>query len=573
MLGRALLTCFSFALILGAGCKKKAQPPPADPAPVPAAAPVEKNVLIGLEALQYIPKDAAFVAAADSFDAMAQRFGRDAVVAKFKEGYTKGTAKGVRKLGFDVFDPAGWRKGGLDPSKPFGAAIIDEVDETMVMFAAVADRVVAEKMVAAMNMPRYLDALIRGNTLLLIMSDKETKRLALAGVAKEGSMAANKDMLAAVKAMPYGAAAGGYWNINAMLKVMNLAPEAERFLRDLVGGTVVAGAGIEGRSIVSRARFAFNEAALLRKLGRNLSDVPVLVRAAEKKPSVMMQANFDMAALLDLIKRLAFLGGEDDPIETLKQQLGGLDIDLEKQVLTALSGEVGLIIDTDLAISLTPPKNSKEFASKVGGHVVIGLKDVAKMKAVMGIVALATKSEIFKVVDDVFVIEIPEWRTVYVGIAGDYLVGSSDKAMLARVAAGKGDSYAPKLKHDQLRALLSHKELAGAGTIDQSLTAWAFWMAAAFQTGLRDPGKAGKRDAAAEKTIMATGTAAGSISVTPTGWDVVYGQFFDASSLPELVMLFVEFAKADSELERGWETMGGPVYEIKEEKPAAVDPP
>ncbi|MBM4371474.1 MAG: hypothetical protein FJ098_07455, partial [Deltaproteobacteria bacterium] len=243
--------------------------------------------------------------------------------------------------------------------------------------------------------------------------------------------------------------------------------QAERELaRSLWGslGTMALGAEIRGRSVTVHSVAAVEGGMILELFGPS-EGPPLITKVVSGKPWLLAGATVDVASYRSLFGQLlAIDGGSWDEVEAdAREHLG---VDLTAEVLALLDGRVGLYGGGTFKPRGDPPE---AFAALEGG-LYLGVKDPAKATALME--RIAARPEVAKLVtagDGAWRIEVPEWRTVHVKVAGGCIVAASDPAFIDRVAAGGGGDWPGSMGNEDLTALFADSRANAAWMMDLGL--------------------------------------------------------------------------------------------------------
>lgn len=455
-------------------------------------------------ALGYLPLTTVTAVVVASPQKVLDTIGFEAITAKLGEGYGLAAAQSKAATGIDLTSPAGWAEAGVDPSGPAGVAILAaEGKEVQVLFATIADKeklnaaltVLAEKakreivreQVGDAEILRAKDdghgaAILRDKTLLLIGQDRAVPPEAvMRGIATQDpatSFARAKDFTGAVKGVVAGKD-GLVW-VNAAFAAAASRDEvrgaAEKAMFDRVYSGLhglAIGFSLEDTAVVGTGSLPLDAGSPLRSIVRNGSATPIVFGAETKAPLVGVTVNLDLDAVLALVDEgLKAQGQSLESMEAAVNEMAQLDV--RKDVVGALTGEVGFVVDGDLAELM---KSEADARQNLGGALVIGLKDAAgTQKRVEEL--LKAMPEIAKAIPPAqspgtWTVPTPFGREVTVRFAGNYLVVASDPAFAARVEANdRSQSFVAGLGNEPLKTLLSREDLAGAFVMRPAIAAY-----------------------------------------------------------------------------------------------------
>lgn len=252
--------------------------------------------------------------------------------------------------------------------------------------------------------------------------------------------------------------------------------EAERELvKGIVGelSTLAIGLDLSPDAAEASVRLPLAADGKLRGLLRNASDLQPILRAGKEQPLLLLSGQIDPQAYLSLMEKMMAAEGDDlsEARAALKETFG---IDLDADIVGALSGEIGFALTGDVSKLLTAADPRKEL----GGALVLGLKSAAGLKGLAarlasqeGIRELATWDE----ATTSLTLDLPEGPKVQLVFEGNRLVASTDLETAKRLAGGEG--FVSSLANTKLKALLERKDLAALFAMPQSfIGAWMFAM-------------------------------------------------------------------------------------------------
>jgi hypothetical protein len=520
--------------------------------PAPPAYRGQTPVLLTARAVSMLPADTWFVLAAASPRGLA-------TALRWPESLrAHGTlrdelAAATRAIaGADVLDPDNLDEIGLDAASPFGLAIFaGERDAAGALFAGVSDRgrlqafleralapelgalaprAMGEATVLVPAKAGGVAFVLRGGLVFVLAvedaADRERLVAALATGARARSLAADPELVAAMKRLDFGAEAAGYLAMHRLAERLigeidrndarvqgffrqsleateaeiasaeaggadaatvgelreRLAQQKEwmaqagrssagtrKLLDELLPmGGIALGLGIDGAalrvSVSLRPRTGSLAARFLRHGDRPLA----ILRAIDDVPVFALGAHAEPGALPELVSLM--LEGSGDSLEGTRVALRTfLGVDLDKDILPLLDGEMAVAVTGDR--ERLPASGAAEDA--MGLTMVAGLRDAARARALLDRVsknpALAAAG-VERPAGRGLV--APAWgqRRLHIDVAGAYLVVSTDPGAAQRVAAGGAGAFAGASGG-------AHRRAQGAGLTGEGralLGAWAW---------------------------------------------------------------------------------------------------
>ncbi|HWN71995.1 MAG TPA: hypothetical protein VNM90_30355 [Haliangium sp.] len=386
-----------------------------------------------------------------------------------------------------------------------------------------------------------LALVLRGDFVFVLVVEDEQDRArlvdALATSAPEKSLAADPAMLAAMKRLDFGAEIAGYLAMHhvgdRMLRELDRGAErtrgylqefartteaeiasaesggasaeevaelrarlaeqeqwmeqAERSTaatRRLVGeivqplGGIGLGAGIDGPDL--RVRVALEPRAgslparLLRHGGRPLG----ILRALDQAPVFALGGHGEPGALVELVERSAEISGTGmDELGAAVRALAG--VDLEQEVIPLFDGEIAVAVTGDRE-RLFAGGSSRGDA--IGVSAVAGLRDPARAQALLDrLSALPALAAVGANRPAGRGLVVPGWdgKQIYIDVAGEHLIVSTDREAAARMTAGAG-SLADRLT-GEAQALLRAQPWDGLLFLDVGAMLGMTW------SGTADP--------------------------------------------------------------------------------------
>lgn len=461
---------------------------------------------------------------------------------------------------------------------------------------------------------------LRGTTGFVVVSDEgdeaglaEARRIA--GVAPADSIAKDPGFLAALGKLGFGKDAAAYVNVPALLalaekEMTGQGGRATQFQRDEIARLKAAGGDpetiasleaslkAEEEWAVRRQKEAAAEMALLRsvlgkpagialglevgaralhlkgyiptdaaaplgKLLRNGTATPLLAKTLGEKPLLAFGATLDPKALVDLVR--TFAGEEWE--EARKEIREEFQIDYEQDVLALLSGDAAFALTGVMPLEA---EQDLEFARGLGGAWVQGVNDAAKAAALLDrIAALPMAAPFFKKDAETggYEVVVPMWKSVWLAVAGNAMVLTTDKTLVGRVKDGTAGGGLAKVAVPGLAELAERPGAAAWGLMEMRVSLFPFLMLSArldfdpptpadtnpdvpfskeYQAKKSELDKVTAELAAAKKakeafeTEVATtladtlGFTAARFEVVPDGLVMFGGQYFGAESVPAL---------------------------------------
>lgn len=222
---------------------------------------------------------------------------------------------------------------------------------------------------------------------------------------------------------------------------------AEWFL-GRTGLTMWAGSAKPG-GIVVEGKLEIDPEAGPSKLARNRAGAPVLAKALARDPAIMITGALEpgeVVGFLDLALQAQGASWAQAIAET-KEKFG---VDLETEVRPLFTGAGGFAGTIDGVFT----GDSKADRKLPGIAVDLEVSDAAKAKALLDKLATNVEAERKKRKEKDFsirrdkrggwVIDIVEWRPLYVSVAGHHFVASSDPDLAGRIASGAEGSGGSK---------------------------------------------------------------------------------------------------------------------------------
>lgn len=497
------------AALVFTSCDRSPAPSETKPAAPAAASDTagfapSRATLSGAPVAKYLPADTVVLASTTGLSALLETLGRRRIVAGQHELYELAVQHVRAATGHNLTNPANFRAIGLDGEGETGFFVLDVPTRTGGAYVSVADagalraflaarasamalRIIAEKVGDAEIL--YPEGggergslVLRGPLAILVVSgspDGDAAAVArqVANQDEKTSLANVADFGAVLGRLAFGKSLSAYVEMGPLVKLAigeAKAPSAQGALAKDVWGSfsrVAMGIELSGSAMRSKLVLPLADAPYVTGVLRNGHGVPVLLRATSQAPLGLLNVNVDPKAFVTFVERvLAADGGEARPgaVGAALEEVTGLD--LEADLLPALSGEVGAAVVGDLAALYA---DERDAMGALGGHLVVGFKGAEKGAALVGKVAgrglMGAKLEPAGG-EHRWTVATP-WKTLHVAMAGRYLTVSTDAGFADRVAAGDGAaSFTRKLAHEPLVALLSKDGPALLYTLHHGLT-------------------------------------------------------------------------------------------------------
>lgn len=246
--------------------------------------------------------------------------------------------------------------------------------------------------------------------------------------------------------------------------------EAE-LVKSIVGelSTLAVGVDISDTAAEAQIKLALAEGGALRGLLKNASEAQPILKASASEPLFLLSGQVDPKAYWSLIEKAMAAEGEDvaELRGALRERLG---VDLDKDVIGALTGELAFALTGDMATLL----KAEDPRAELGGTLLVGLSDSAGLKALLSKLAAQEGADRFAKWDEAtstLNITVPGQRAIAVTFQGDRLVASTETDIAARL--GGGESFVAKVENAALKALYERKDLAALFSMPQEfMGAW-----------------------------------------------------------------------------------------------------
>ena len=562
-------------LLVGTGCKDKT-PKPAEGQPTTTdkpdsgtAAPSKTagTILSQSTALALLPPETVAALAIEGMGPLTQRIGLETVKTRYAPAYAALTKELTKELGVNPFDPAALAEAGLDPQAPMGVALISMEPMTAVGWIGMSDATKAETWVKAMYAKNgvaepsrstqgdriVLTAsdgpgfVLAGNVLLVVMADDDAAAAATEALAKreaKASLAESAAFKVAMKDLPRGGSLAVYGQASqALAMLLDLPPGATDTLLGQDG--ILAGGGDDtGPAGEMALRWRAKGSAPLLAPFRALKSPHAILRATKRSPLVLLGGAVDMAEIKSTLSAVATLSGlsEKELAEGLKADLG---LDLDKDIFSLLSGEMGFSFTLERFPDMEKDKDGDFLAEQSHGHLVVGVTDEKRAAEVL---ALLAKPMGWEADNGRFRTTISGWRAVTIGVAGGYVVASSETATFDRMTGT--ETVAAGLSNPRLKALATGTGYAGIGLLDLRAAGWLM-LATSMEghMGSDDPEvkKLNAEIQARHETLEAKlnqgsmdvmaafGAVAGTLTPADGGFDATLGLYYGKSNAAEVI--------------------------------------
>jgi len=255
--------------------------------------------------------------------------------------------------------------------------------------------------------------------------------------------------------------------------------EAMEGLFDGLGG-VSFGLEITSKAIKMKSYVQIAENSLWARIMKPVAGKAAVLYAIDERPLYLFHAGISLPEYLNVVDRLVGMEGFSvaQGKEVIKAATG---LDLEADILSVFTGEIGFAMFGDLARALD---GMDKAPLAFGGAATLGVTDVAKATALLDKVAgLSMIEGMVKKLDGNkgWEVPIPEWKPVYISFAGKQLCISTDPGFASRVASGKPGKYMATLENGEVKELLEMPDISGLGMLDFGSFSFVFFgMARSF---------------------------------------------------------------------------------------------
>ncbi len=476
--------------VLVTACKKSEKPPSATPAggdagvAAPAPAGERPALATARDGLLRVPAEARLVVVAANPAELADRLGRARLMTRFADEVAEARQELIKTVGHDLIEPANLPKVGIDPAAPAGLGVLhlqgpqvvvffglSNVDTFRTMLGTLAalsretlnDQTVGTARVVHPTRDDDIALVLTDHTAWIVLNDRrgpdvrETARR-LASLDPKASMAESPAFRTSVERLGYGRDAGLFVNIPQMLdEVMSMFRqdvdrargmrraklEAQLLVaQNMVSGIgpIAVGAQVEAGRVEARGHFQLKRAAPPGNIFQNLEGHTAAWATVTEAPLAVAAGRVDPKALWSLIRTVALaLKATRDLDEGTRELSGLLGVPFDPDLIGLLSGEVGFAMAADPEKLALARHETGRFAEMSGG-LVLGLTDAAAAKKAFD--TLRTGPLVTGIVrSEGERIALPLGdKSLWIGLAGNYLLVSPDAATFDRLA--KGD-FAP----------------------------------------------------------------------------------------------------------------------------------
>ena len=233
--------------------------------------------------------------------------------------------------------------------------------------------------------------------------------------------------------------------------------------------TLSLGLDFSADAVLAQIRLPLAAGGMLRGLLKTGSEVQPILRATTNQPLLLVGGQVDPAACLAMLEKVMATDGEDlaEMKGELKQRLG---IDLDNDILGALTGEIGFALTGDIAKLLS----AEDPRSELGGAFLLGLKSDAGLKAIAKKVASQEGVDKFLKWDEAtsaLTVSVTGEKTFQVTFADNRLIASTELTTATHLSGGA--TFVSGLANAKLKALLERKDLAAVFAMQQAFAgAW-----------------------------------------------------------------------------------------------------
>lgn len=468
----------------------------------------------GVEAFGFLPPRVAGLFVVRAPAAALRAMGYDALKEGLAPMAEMMSGMSVEATGHDLTDLATWSGLGIDLDGPMGVVSFGSEPQSFALFAAFDDRAKLDAAITAAVARGAPDAeltkevvgdaellkvagydrsviVVRGETVLVVgvagREGAEALGRSVATQAPASSFAMAKELHEAVGGLAFEPTALIWANAGLMGRVA-LDAEGDSEPELALGRALVApmkGLAI-GLRIAERAAEAsifapLPKDALLMRLIKNMSGLPVTFRATSETPLFAWAARWDPAVLVEALELTLAAGGESlDDVRGLAREAGGVDLD--KDLFGAFSGEVEVVATGDLGRLI------EEGPQTMKGALVIGLSSPDALERLFAAVAKneALPGEVAFKEGEGFKLPLPGGGTLQVEVVGSRLVATNDPGFVARLSAAEGDGFVGALEHAELAAHLGRTDQASWTLLSQAITA-AFFLLRSERSGPWEP--------------------------------------------------------------------------------------
>lgn len=439
-------------------------------------------------ALAFLPADTPIALWAKSPRALAGAIGWKALVAKYPP-LSQAAARARAQVGFNLYDPDSWPEIGLNPAGPCGFALLASVPQTTATFLSASDAARFKAFVAKMAaregekvhtatvgtatvlslrgrsmMMDLLRFVIRGDEIFIVAGHGAPgQATAIATVTPARSLAGSPSFKRAVDPLTMGAFGAGYVALRPLVERELGRPLTAEESAMLPINRIGLGIDLSPNAIRTQL-IALTSLPAARRVLRNGSAVPAVVRATSATPLLLAAVTIDPAALERALERDL---GSAVIAEAKQAAQTSLHIDVDRDVIPLLTGEIGAAWTTS-TLKLTRENTRQAF----GGNLFVGVNSAARARALLARVFANPMfaGSVRRQKDGWYEIPVQGFKPVYVGVAKNQIVASTDRTIGERLGGGR--SFATKVPQPGLRALLARPQPAVVFTARTALLAW-----------------------------------------------------------------------------------------------------
>lgn len=226
------------------------------------------------------------------------------------------------------------------------------------------------------------------------------------------------------------------------------------------------GVTADGPTLGFKASLEMEPTSPLKAIFKKGEGVPMMVKALDTKPTLLSTGNIDAAALERYIDQLVTAAGEGVTLAMAKGMIQAqLGVDVNA-LIKQIQGEMGFAMTVDQS-----KLKGEETPQAFGGAFLMRLTDPKGMTTTLN--TLMARPELKSMVkatgEGMWEIPVPNYKTIYLGVVGDYVAVAPEKAFLDRVKAGDDSkSFTKGLTHAGLKATLTTPD-AGQVFINDSM--------------------------------------------------------------------------------------------------------
>ena len=228
-------------------------------------------------------------------------------------------------------------------------------------------------------------------------------------------------------------------------------------------GNFAVGAELGERSVKLKAWGELAADSILYKVMKPGEGISVLVKSLKQRPFYLANGSIDVKSYMEIVELMMMSEGVSGK-QMRDMFKAATQLDLDKDVLAPLTGEIGFAAYGDIAAALGNPEDALKA---IDGCAVLGVADPAATMVLLDkLAAVPLLTDFVHKKDGQLEIPVPEWKTVYVSVAGNYLVASTDKEFAGIVAKGGGESFVDKLDNAEMKALMQMEDMSAIGMMD-----------------------------------------------------------------------------------------------------------